>query len=159
MQVFTRLVRIELSSGMISCHGETMSLTRLTTADLKSIAKLIERKEALQAQIEEIDKQLDTYESGKALTTAAGKGKTRGRSSETPGKIAQLKGAPRNRRGSIEEGVRAALKQAGKAGMHVAQIAEKAQAKLPSVRMWFQTSAKKIKGIKKIAPATYRLEE
>lgn len=137
-----------------------MSLTRLTTADLKSIARIVERKEALQVQIAEIDKQLNAYDSGAALTSAGGKGKKRGRPSGKAGMIAPLKGAPRerNKRGTIEKGVLAALKQAGKAGMHVAQIAEKAEAKLPSVRMWFQTSAKKIKGIKKIAPATYRLD-
>lgn len=138
-----------------------MKLSQLTTADLKNITKLLEQKEALQAQIGAVDKQLDGYESGKALRPVKGRGKKRGRPVKQTTTIPPLKGAPRQRskRGSITEGVMTALKEAGRKGIHVVKIAEKAQAKLPSVRMWFQTSAKKIKGIKKVAPATYRLEQ
>ena len=53
--------------------SDSMNLTQLTAADLKRILALLERKEALQAQVEGINRQLAAYESaGSDKQTEAG---------------------------------------------------------------------------------------
>lgn len=50
-----------------------MNLTQITSTDLKKIAKLLERKEALQTQVAEIDAQLAAYGSVEAPRPAVSK--------------------------------------------------------------------------------------
>ena len=51
-----------------------MNLTQLTSANLKRILALLERKEALQAQVEGINRQLTAYESTDADNRTEAKG-------------------------------------------------------------------------------------
>ena len=135
-----------------------MNLSQLTTADLAAIGNLLQRRESLQAEIAQIDNNLNSYETGKPLKRAVRKNKKSvGRPTKAK-KTASRKGASRNRKGSIREGVDSTLKKAGKAGMHITKIAQEMGGNLASLRQWFATSAKKIKTIKKVGPATYRLE-
>lgn len=135
-----------------------MNLSQLTTSDLAAIGNLLQRRESLQAEITRIDNSLNSYESGKSPKKGGRKvKKSAGRPAKTQ-KTASKKGASRNRKGSISEGVDSALKKAGKAGMHITKIAQEMGGNLASLRQWFATSAKKIKTIKKVGPATYRLE-
>ena len=130
-----------------------MTLSQLTSADLAAIGKLLHSKEVLLIEIAKIDVELNAYEAGKPPKKAAGKV-----SLEKIRKAASKKRSPRSRKGSILEGVNNVLKKAGKAGMHITKIAEETKGNLGSLRQWFATSAKKIKNIKRVGPATYRLE-
>ena len=53
-----------------------MNLTQLTSANLKRILALLERKEALQTQVEGINRQLTAYESTDADNRTEGEGVT-----------------------------------------------------------------------------------
>ena len=130
-----------------------MNLSQITTTDLSAIGKLLQRKESLQAEVAKIDGQLDSYGSGKLVKQVAGKV-----SLVKLQKAASKKRSPRSKKGSIREGVNNVLKNAGKAGMHISKIAEGMGGNLGSLRQWFATSGKKIKNIKRVGPATYRLE-
>ena len=118
-----------------------------------AIGELLQRKESLQAEVAKIDGQLDSYGSGKLVKQVAGKV-----SLVKLRKVASKKRSPRSKKGSIREGVDSVLKNAGKAGMHISKIAEGMGGNLGSLRQWFATSGKKIKNIKRVGPATYRLE-
>ena len=56
-----------------SLHSSAMNLTQLTSADLQRIARLLEQKEALQAQVEGINRQLAAYEPAGADTATQAK--------------------------------------------------------------------------------------
>ena len=59
------------------------------------------------------------------------------------------------RGGKLKERLLKALEAAGKAGLTVKDLATNLKANPASVSVWFYTTGKKIKGIKKIGPAHY----
>ena len=129
-----------------------MKLSQLTSADLLSIGKQLHKREVLLAEIAKIDADLSGYETGKPPKKAPGKV-----SLTKIQKVVSKKRSPRSQKGSIREGVEGVLKKAGKAGMHITKISGEMKGNLGSLRQWFATSAKKIKNIKRVGPATYRL--
>lgn len=63
----------------------------------------------------------------------------------------------RAQRGALAENIVETLKSAGAKGMTVKDIADEVGSNYRNVAVWFVTTGKKNKAIKKIAPATYRL--
>jgi hypothetical protein len=61
----------------------------------------------------------------------------------------------RSRRGKLKEGLLKKLHAAGKEGLTVKELAASLKAKPASVAIWFYTTGKKVKGIKKIGRAKY----
>jgi hypothetical protein len=123
-----------------------MDITTLTSADFRKITKLLEAKERLLAQVEIINHELQSFERN-------GKGKR-----PLVSKPAASKGK-RSKRGKTKELVIAELKSAGKAGVHVKELAERLGVKTANLTVWFFSTGKKIKEIKKVAPATYAWNE
>ena len=66
------------------------------------------------------------------------------------------KGGKGGRRGALSERILEHLKTAGPGGIKIADVADQLGAKYKNIYMWFSTTGKK-HGIKKVAPATYRL--
>lgn len=119
-----------------------MDLTDISSAQLERLVQLIKEKETLQARLEKVDQALKTLEEGStSLGSKAGKGR--------------LRVGGRRRRGWLKKGLLKALEAAGKAGLTVKELAEKLGAKPSSVSVWFYTTGKKIKGIKKVGKAKY----
>ncbi len=58
-------------------------------------------------------------------------------------------------RGVLKAAIIELLKGAGPAGLTVKQIATEFKAKPGNLHVWFSSTGRKVKGIKKIAPATY----
>ena len=105
--------------------------------------QLIKEKEALQAKLAKVIAALDGLESG------------------TPKKEAKVpKGGPRRgrRRAKLKDKILKALQAAGKVGRSVKELADDLKANPGSVSVWFYTTGKKIKGLKKIEPARYALD-
>lgn len=129
-----------------------MKLASLTTSDLKHIAKLLDQKEALAAQLQQVEQQLEAYESGKpAKARPAGKrgGARRAR---------RARGGKRSKRGALKQQVIEVLQAAGKEGATVKEIAAKVGVKTGNVYTWFYSTGKTVKEIKKIGDARYRWE-
>jgi hypothetical protein len=119
-----------------------MALTDLSSAQLQQLIQLVKEKETLQAQLDQVNHSLEALE----------KGDTSGESKA--GKISpRIRG--RRRRGGLKEGLLKALEAAGKAGITVKELAENLGAKRSSVSVWFYTTGKKIKGIKKVGKAKF----
>ena len=74
-----------------------------------------------------------------------------------PAKVAKPAKASK-RSGKLKDQILAQLKEAGNAGITIKDLSAKLNAKYRNVYIWFVTTGKRIAGIKRIAPATYRLE-
>ena len=118
-----------------------MSLTNLSSAALERLVELITEKEAIQAKLVKIQNSI------KALAA--------GSPSKKSGVTVRPKKRMARRGGKLKERLLKALEAAGKAGLTVKDLAANLKANPASVSVWFYTTGKKIKGIKKIGPAHY----
>jgi hypothetical protein len=118
-----------------------MSLSSLTSAQLHQLIELVKEKEALQAKLAQVERSLAELESGevrKDESLAKQRGPRRGR-----------------RRAALKVGLLKTLQAAGKDGLSVKELAGSLKAKPASVSVWFYTTGKKIKGIKKVGKARF----
>jgi hypothetical protein len=117
-----------------------MSLSSLSSADLKKLVQLVKTKEVLEAKLGKVEvalKGLDTESSSKEQAIKT-RGPRRGR-----------------RRAKLKDKILKALQAAGKRGKSVKELAEDLKANPGSVSVWVYTTGKKIKGLNKIGPARY----
>jgi len=118
-----------------------MSLTNLSSAALERLVELITEKEAIQAKLVKIQNSIEALAAGSP--------------SKKSGVTVRTKKRTGRRGGKLKERLLKALEAAGKAGLTVKDLAANLKAKPASVSVWFYTTGKKIKGIKKIGPAHY----
>ena len=118
-----------------------MSLSSLTSAQLHQAIQLVKEKEALQNKLAQVEQSLADLESGEVTkdeAPAKRRGPRRGR-----------------RRAALKDGLLKTLQAAGKDGLSVKELAASLKAKPASVSVWFYTTGKKIKGIKKVGKARF----
>jgi hypothetical protein len=115
-------------------------LTRLTSADVRRIRYLLEKRTALLAEIEEINGTLASCMPGK-----------NGAQHETR-PSSNTAASPRRR---IKEEIVAALKSAGPHGVSVLELSESLEIKPGSLYTWFYITGSKIPQIRKAGPARY----
>ncbi len=181
-----------------------MNLTQLTSTQFKQIVSFLEKKEALQARVNEIDQELSAFDGGEAKpapvpapAAAAGRGKykrspaARARMAAgqkarwarknggvsagpvnepslapystvtaKPGRKARVKvakagEASRSKRGAVKEAIIAVVQAAGKAGISVKDVATRLGVKYGNVSVWFGSTGKKVKEIKRVGRGTY----
>ncbi len=76
-----------------------------------------------------------------------------------PAKVAKTgRKTARQQRGSVSIAVQAGLKSAGANGIHVADLAKSLGMSPRNLFVWFSTTGKKFKAIKKVSPGHYRLK-
>jgi hypothetical protein len=119
-----------------------MTLTNLSSAQLERLVQLVKEKETLQARLDQLNRALDALGKGHASSES----KTGGTKARTGG---------RRRRVGLRDALLKSLEAAGKDGVTVKELANKLKAKPSSVSVWFYTTGKKIKGIKKVGPARF----
>ena len=142
-----------------------MSLSSFTSTYLKSLSKLIGKKDALLSQIAKIDAELAAVITGKPAKVAKTKGKRRGRPVNkvvAVKKSAPLKKAPKAGKKSVSRGglgvkVLKALEAAGDAGVKVTELAKNLKVKGTNLHVWFATTGKKNPAIKKAGKGHYKL--
>jgi hypothetical protein len=118
-----------------------MSLSSLTSAQLHRLIELIKEKEAIQTKLAQVERALAALEGGVATN-------------EKP--LAKTRGPRRRRRrAALKDALLKKLAAAGKAGLTVKELAASLNAKPASVSVWFYTTGKKIKGIKKVGKAQF----
>ena len=125
-----------------------MNLANISASDFVKIARLLKAKEALLAKVADIDAELAAFEGGSA------KGVRRGRPAKAS-VIAKAPKAGRAKRGAMKDTIVALLKEAGKAGLSVQDIAAKTGVKGANIHAWFFTTGKKIKEIQKVGKSTH----
>jgi len=143
-----------------------------TIVVLKQLLQLEEKREGLQQQLAALDAELSGLRNQLITgTPVASTPKVKGKPGRKPGrppkvaptaaepaaKTPKPKAAPRGRRGAMAEKIVALLKEAGEKGITIKELSAKLKADYRNIQVWFATTGKKRKEIKKIAPATYRL--
>jgi len=116
-----------------------MALTDLSSAQLGRLVQLVKEKETLQARLDQVNRSLEALEKGEVSGQTEDRPRVRGR----------------RRRVRLKEALLQCLEEAGKKGKTVKELAEKLGAKPSSVSVWFYTTGKKIKGIKKVGKAKF----
>lgn len=117
-------------------------LTHLTSADLKSVSRLLAKKESLLRKLQTIDVALAKFDDAPAIQ------KTTTKSRPSP---------KHTQRGKLKEHILEALKAAGDKGHTVGELAEKLKVKPNNLYMWFYTTGKKVVGLKKSKDRRYSL--
>jgi hypothetical protein len=69
------------------------------------------------------------------------------------------RGGKRSPRGQVSSKILGALQAAGASGVTIKTLSSKLSMPYRNLQVWFATTGKKNKGIKKIAPATYQLKK
>lgn len=130
-------------------------LRNIPSSVLKQLVRLSERREGFMSQIQQLDREIVRLESrfgvpaaddGRAAVTISRR--------QTP----QARGRKRKtKRGALRDAVLKALGAAGKSGSTIKQLSEKLRVPTANLYVWFNSTGKKVRGLKKIGPATYRL--
>lgn len=138
-----------------------MNLKNLTASQFKQAVTLLEKKEALQKQIEDIDSRVSGLFGGKASGAEPEAPKRRG--GRPPGSTNKKAAAPRAKResgakrGDLKIKVLAALKEAGDTGLSIKEMSDKLKTKGSNLYAWFGSTGKKVSEIQKVGPAKYKL--
>jgi hypothetical protein len=122
-----------------------MNLSAFSLKQLEHIVGLLKEKEALQAKLDDVNRDLQGLENSRLSAPSASE---------------SLNGSPRSkrrsrRRGGLQKAVLKALKSAGAKGLTVKQLAAQAKVNKSSLAVWLYTSGKKVSGFKKIAPGVF----
>lgn len=149
-----------------------MDISSLSTATLRNLISLVEKRDALLSELTKIDADISAaYSGGSTTSTASGKrrGRKPGRKAKAvapvqPAEVAVKakaakpdKKARKARKGGIKESIVAALKEAGANGISVKDLSAKLGLKPQNVHVWFATTGKKA-GAVKASPGIYRLK-
>jgi transposase-like protein len=126
-----------------------MNLTQIASADLKRVVTLVEQKETLLAQVAQLNAELASFQAGESVAPAA---PVKAKPGRKPGRPAKAKAGAR---GALKAAIVALLQGAGAAGLTVQAIAATLKAKPGNVHVWFSSTGKTIKEIRKLAPGTY----
>jgi len=120
-----------------------MSFSNISTTTLKGLVKLVERRDAVKAELARVESQISATLQGKL---------TPSRSASAPKTKAR-----RGKHGALKEAILATLKAAGKAGTTVKELSSKLGVKNQNLHVWFHTTGKKIKGLKKVGTGAWAL--
>jgi hypothetical protein len=129
-------------------------LTGIPSATLRQLVKLSERKEALMAQIQDIDREMMRLQSRHGVP------------SRNPALLAQVtvsgsrskpSSGRRVQRGALKEKILKALREGGKKGASIQELSKKLKVRSANLYVWFNGTGRNVRGLKKIGPARYRL--
>jgi len=124
-------------------------LIDISSATLRKMVKLSERKEALMSQIQELDRQMIALQEPGSIES---------RPSVHFQRTGGMKpGKPRTQRGALKAKILGALRAAGARGMTIQEMSGKLKVKPANLYVWFNGTGRKTKGVKKVGPARYRL--
>ena len=153
-----------------------MSLNNITSAELRQLISIVERKERLQEELREIESKLSTYLSPEPTTPATrsprGTGKSRAARVSKPLEVkapkpkarrAESKSAPFSRgpksgqrRGALKDSILAALQKAGGAGIAINDLSRTLGVKAQNLHVWFSSTGRKVKGITKVGAGRWK---
>ena len=118
-----------------------MSYPNISSTTLKGLIKFVEKREALQSELAKVESQISAAIGGSTVTS----------------KIKVAPKAKRGKRGALKELLLAELKAAGKIGASVKDLSSKLGVKNQNLHVWFNTTGKRIAGLKKMGPGQWVL--
>lgn len=147
-----------------------MSISNLSSAGLRQLISLVEKRDALTAELAKIEKALSEAVSG-GVPAAAPKAKAAGKgrkarkvsaakpaaapAAKAPVVKAPARPAKKGKRGALKASILEALKAAGPAGLGAKELSTKLGVKNQNIHVWFSTTGKAVKGLKKSKTGTW----
>jgi len=128
-------------------------LRNIPSSDLRKLVKLSERKEALIAQIQEIDRQMVRVQSRFGIPSENG---NQGAAVTLSRQGRRFTGR-RTKRGALKEKILKVLREAGRKGATIRELSAKVRVPSANLYVWFNGTGKNVRGIQKIGVAKYRL--
>ena len=128
-------------------------LRNIPSSTLKQLVRLSERKEALMAQIQEIDREMLRVQDKFGIPSREGDQQGTVTVSRAPGGPIRR----RSKRGALKEKIIRTLRSAGKKGATVGELSKKLKVPSANLYVWFNGTGRSVRGIKKIGVAKYRL--
>ncbi len=128
-------------------------LRNIPSSTLKQLVRLSERKEALMAQIQEIDREMIRVQDKFGIPSREG-------DQRAPVTVSRVPGGPirrRSKRGALKEKIVRALRAAGKKGTTVGELSKKLRVPNANLYVWFNGTGRSVHGIRKIGVARYQL--
>ena len=124
-----------------------MNSPNLTIGQLEHLIELYGRKQALLTELSDLDGEISGAYSGEPV---------RGRVGRPKGSAKPAAGR-RGRHGGLKERILAKLESVGLGGIKVRDLADQIGVNRKNVEIWFYTSGKKIKSIKKLGPGLFAI--
>src|SRR6266404_3580803 len=128
-------------------------LRNVPSSILKQLVRLTERKEALMAQIQEIDREMTRVQNKLGIPSREGDQQAPVTVSRAPGGAVRR----RSKRGALKEKIVRALRTAGKKGATVGDLSKKLKVPSANLYVWFNGTGRSVPGIKKVGVAKYQL--
>ncbi len=128
-------------------------LRNIPSSTLRQLVRLSERKEALMAQIQEIDREMMRVQSKFGIPSREGDQRAPVTVSRAAGGLIR----PRSKRGELKEKILRALRSAGKKGATVGDLSKKLKVPSANLYVWFNGTGRSVRGVRKIGVAKYRL--
>jgi hypothetical protein len=128
-------------------------LRDIPSSALKQLVRLSERKEALMAQIQEIDREMMRAQSKFGIPAREG-------DQRAPVTVSRAPGGPvrrRSKRGALKEKIVRALRTAGKKGTTVGELSKKLKVPSANLYVWFNGTGRSVPRIRKVGVAKYQL--
>ena len=124
-------------------------LLDISSATLRKMVKLSERKEALMSQIQELDRQMIALQEPGSVESRPSVRFKRAGGMKT--------GKSRTQRGALKEKIVGALRAAGARGMTIQEMSAKLKVKPANLYVWFNGTGRKTRGVKKVGTAKYKI--
>ena len=129
-------------------------LRNFPSAILRKLVVLSERKEGLMARVQDIEQ--ETLRLQRGVEAGAGRDNKPTRLTITrPGGRKMRR--RQTGRGELKQKIISALRSAGKRGITIADLSKKLRVKRANLYVWFNGTGRRVRAIKKIGPAKYRL--
>jgi hypothetical protein len=126
-------------------------LRDIPSAALKELVKLSERKEALMARIQEIDREMLGVQNRFGIPSKDEQ------SAVTVSGTSRQSRRQRAQRGALKEKIVATLRERGAKGATVGELSQKLNVPSANLYVWFNSTGKNVRGLRKVGTAKYRL--
>jgi len=123
-----------------------MDISKINSSVLRSLIKLIEKRDALVSSLAKVDAEIAKVYSLQSAPSSKGP------------KLVKVKASRRGRRGALKAKILAALRAAGDKGVAVKDLSKKLGVKNQNVHVWFSSTGKKLGNIHKISAGRYRIK-
>jgi hypothetical protein len=140
-----------------------MSLNNITSAELRQLISIVERRERVQKELREIESKLSTHLSPQPTTRAT---RTPGRTRKTgavriskqplevkapKSKLQQSESESGQRHGALKDSILAALQKADGSGIAIKDLSRALGVKAQNLHVWFSSTGRKVKGVTKVS--------
>ena len=144
-----------------------MSLNNISSAELRQLISIVERKERVQEELREIESKLSTYVSEPTIPstrTLRRMRKSRAVRANEQVKAPKQKGTQADlktsqKRGALKESILVALQKADGVGIAIKDLSRTLGVKAQNLHVWFSSTGKKVKGVTKVSAGRWAYKD